>query len=285
MPKIKGVAKRFSGEPVDYVLLFDWLSGKCLGKSVPDALGNWSFSYYSYVNCGITYVADGCQPITHGAYDYPYNTVPTPILHYPFDGNTKDYSDRKMDGVLTGSVTFSEGRKPDTNSARFINGCVQTPSNLIVDSPSATISFWIKLVGLTSASVVAEIGSSFSASRSFLVSNNDPSSGLISSAHNMASGGTHSKTSSGAMGSEWAHVLVEINTTRLGAEETKIYINNIDVTTSNGNDNDTTGNLGNGILYIGQRFASSLPLNGYLQDFRVYNRTLTAEERTLLFTE
>ncbi|WBF05299.1 concanavalin A-like lectin [Psychrobacter phage vB_PmaS_Y8A] len=285
MAKIKGVAKRFSGDPVDYVLLFDWLSGKCLGKSVPDTLGNWSFSYYSYVNCGITYVADGCEPITHGAYEFPYNTALTPILHYPFDGNTKDYSDRKMDGILTGSVTFSEGRKPDTKSARFINGCVQTPSSLIINSPSVTISFWIKHVDLTSASVVAEIGSSFSASSSFLVSNNDPSSGFISSAHNTGLGGTHSKKSSGSAGSEWAHVLVDINTTRSGTEETKIYINNIDMTTSNGNDKDTSGDLGNGILYIGQRFASSLPLNGYLQDFRVYNRTLTAEERTLLFTE
>lgn len=70
MSKIIGRAKRYDGTSIDYVLLFDWFTGECLGKAVPDAAGNWSYEYYSSLNCGITYVADGCEPITHGAYQF-----------------------------------------------------------------------------------------------------------------------------------------------------------------------------------------------------------------------
>lgn len=70
MSTISGKAIKYSGEPVDYVLLFDWISGNCVGKSVPDLAGNWSFNYYLNLNIGITYVADGCEPITHGSYQF-----------------------------------------------------------------------------------------------------------------------------------------------------------------------------------------------------------------------
>lgn len=286
MAAISGKAKRFNGEPVDYVMFFDWMTGKCVGTSIPNSFGDWTFKYYSHLNCGITYVADGCEPITHGSYDYPYNTVNGAILHYPFDDNTKDYSDSRMNGVLTGSVTFADGRKPNTKAARFINGCVQTPRALIIDSPSVTISFWLKPTSTTQVGVIAEIGASFSGSQSFLVAANDPNAGELSSAHNRGSYGTHSKKSSVSLSNEWIHVIIDISTTRSGAEETKIYINDVDTTiANNNNDKDTLGNLGSGVLYIGQRAAASLPLNGYIQDFRVYDRTLTAAERTLLFTE
>ena len=68
MAQISGVAKRYDGLPVDYVLVFDWVTGDRLGTSVPDNNGNWSHNYYFDLRCGITYVSDGCEPITHGAY-------------------------------------------------------------------------------------------------------------------------------------------------------------------------------------------------------------------------
>lgn len=70
MSQITGRAKRYDGTPVDYVLLFDWDSGGCIGTEIPDAAGNWVHNYYTDLRCGITYVADGCEPITHGAYEF-----------------------------------------------------------------------------------------------------------------------------------------------------------------------------------------------------------------------
>lgn len=73
MATITGRAKRYDGLPVDYVLLFQWKTGKCLAKRVPDSAGNWSFDYDTNLIVGITYIADGCEPITHGAYEFVLN--------------------------------------------------------------------------------------------------------------------------------------------------------------------------------------------------------------------
>lgn len=73
MATITGRAKRFDGLPIDYVLIFRWNDGKCLGKSIPDAAGNWSFEYDRNMIVGVTYVSDGCEPITHGAYEFVLN--------------------------------------------------------------------------------------------------------------------------------------------------------------------------------------------------------------------
>ena len=73
MATINGRAKRYDGLPIDYVLLFQWKTGKCLAKRVPDSAGNWSFEYEINMIVGITYVADGCEPITHGPYEFVLN--------------------------------------------------------------------------------------------------------------------------------------------------------------------------------------------------------------------
>lgn len=70
MTQINGVAKRYDGLPIDYVLIFNWSNGKCIAQVKPDAQGNWSYNYSVDLNIGVTYVADGCEPITHGAYTF-----------------------------------------------------------------------------------------------------------------------------------------------------------------------------------------------------------------------
>lgn len=75
MPTIHSRAKRFDGSAIDYVLIFDWQSGKQLAKIVPDVNGNWSFSFDQNLRVGITYIADGCEPITRGAYDFVISPI------------------------------------------------------------------------------------------------------------------------------------------------------------------------------------------------------------------
>lgn len=70
MAVINGRAKRFDGLPVDYVLIFKWRDGRCLAKCVPDSAGNWSFNYEQNIIVGITYVANGCEPMAHGPYEF-----------------------------------------------------------------------------------------------------------------------------------------------------------------------------------------------------------------------
>lgn len=68
MSEINGKATRYNGEPVNYLIVFDWFSGGIIGKVTPNPLGEWSFEYFNDINIGITYVANGCKPITHGPY-------------------------------------------------------------------------------------------------------------------------------------------------------------------------------------------------------------------------
>lgn len=70
MSRIDGRAKKYNGGAIDYVMLFNWSTGSIIGTAKPDASGNWKYYYFSNLNCGITYVADGCEPITHGSYQF-----------------------------------------------------------------------------------------------------------------------------------------------------------------------------------------------------------------------
>lgn len=74
MTWLRGKAKKYDGSPIDYVSIFNWPTGECIAQVQPDEMGNWRYDYYTDLNIGITYVADGCEPITHGAYIEPVIT-------------------------------------------------------------------------------------------------------------------------------------------------------------------------------------------------------------------
>ena len=78
MTWLRGKAKKYDGSPIDYVSIFNWPTGECIAQVQPDEMGSWKYDYYTDLNIGITYVADGCEPITHGAYIEPV------IIYEPF---------------------------------------------------------------------------------------------------------------------------------------------------------------------------------------------------------
>lgn len=73
MATINGRAKRYDGTAIDYVSIFQWKTGKCLAQIKPDSAGNWSFDYDTNLIVGVTYIADGCEPLTHGSYEFVLN--------------------------------------------------------------------------------------------------------------------------------------------------------------------------------------------------------------------
>jgi len=74
MTWLRGKAKKYDGGAIDYVSIFNWPTGKCITQVQPDEMGNWKYDYYADLNIGITYVANGCEPITHGPYTDPVIT-------------------------------------------------------------------------------------------------------------------------------------------------------------------------------------------------------------------
>lgn len=111
MSKIQGKAKRYDGTAVDYVLLFDWVTGNCIGKSVPDAAGNWTYNHATNLNCGITYVADGCAPITHGSYFFE-SVADTTINNIGVQG-TANFGVGVTDALPVGMIEIEGTRLPE----------------------------------------------------------------------------------------------------------------------------------------------------------------------------
>lgn len=111
MSKIQGKAKRYDGTAVDYVLLFDWVTGNCIGKSVPDAAGNWTYDHAENLNCGITYVADGCAPITHGSYFFE-SVADTTINNIGVQGRA-NFGVGVTDAIPVGMIEMEGTRLPE----------------------------------------------------------------------------------------------------------------------------------------------------------------------------
>jgi hypothetical protein len=64
---MSGNATDTSGNPVDTVRIFSWNNYKFVKAVTPDANGDWSVTL-NPGEYGITYMKEGCQPITHGPY-------------------------------------------------------------------------------------------------------------------------------------------------------------------------------------------------------------------------
>lgn len=153
MSKINGRAKKYDGTSIDYVQVFNWVTGNCIGVSRPDAAGNWSYNLYGEIHTGFTYVADGCEPIAHGPYyfNFPFDSDWSKVsLLLHLDNNIVDSS-----GICTfdnlGVITFKAGYFDSAvellpASSSSINGLLEnTVSNsaLSLGADDYTIEFFI----------------------------------------------------------------------------------------------------------------------------------------------
>lgn len=141
---ISGNATTVDGAAVDLVRVFRWPGGSLVGAVQPDANGDWSFLLPGDSEIGLTYIADGCRPVTHGPYfvegadDY-WESV-TLLLH--FDGNNSsgafvDSSSYK--NAVTrypGALITSDKASIGESSAHF-NG---TPDGWIASDPRSDFS-------------------------------------------------------------------------------------------------------------------------------------------------
>lgn len=81
--QIGNVATTDEGLAIDRVLVFSWLTGDLVTSQIPAVDGSWSASILEQI-IGVTYLAQGKIPQTHGPYDLvPSNAVligDTPIF-------------------------------------------------------------------------------------------------------------------------------------------------------------------------------------------------------------
>lgn len=75
-----GNATTAEGNPVDFVRIFQWPTGGLETVATPDETGYWEVFIFWDGDYGITYIADGCQPVTHGPYSIVDDFNPTKLF-------------------------------------------------------------------------------------------------------------------------------------------------------------------------------------------------------------
>lgn len=282
--QIMGRAKKYNGTAIDYVSIFNWIDGKCIAQVVPNESGEWVYSYSHDLKVGLTYVANGCEPITHGAYDFAYvGSIPTDyILYYDFNGDVLDKSINVKHGIKTGNANFVEGRKAGTQCLEFVSGCVKTPTVIDFGSDKVTLSFWMK-TNQQDIGTIAELTENYGDNGFMTAVNNREYRGLDFTTYE--GGFSGSQTPILLDNTVWQHVFLELDRNGAGVDLVNIYINNELKATANADNVNTSGSFKVDHLYIGSRAANSQFFKGSLQDVRIYNRILTEGERTALFNE
>ncbi|MGY8856850.1 MAG: LamG-like jellyroll fold domain-containing protein [Pseudomonadales bacterium] len=291
MPIIEGKAKKYDGTSIDYVLLFDWATGNYIGKSMPNASGNWQYEYTDDLNIGITYVADGCEPITHGAYQFlgDPNVQSPPILRYTFDNNLLDSSSNQLHGVKSGSVSFVIGRKANTYCASFAGGTISTPGILPISGSEITVSFWISRSNNDTA-MICELSNDSNKSNGLAIYQQAGDFNTIRvgtrQVDNTGSTITNvtAKASANALTlNSWCHVCISVSR-RDTAKQITAHVNNQNVI-SDQSFSGITNDFDSNVLYIGSRAGTSLKFTGKIQNFKIYDRIITDDERIELFNE
>lgn len=154
MAKISGVAKKYDGATIDYVQVFNWKNGRCINVALTDTTGNWSTDLYGTIDVGLTYVANGCQPITHGPYGFIFSfddrwSTVSLLLH--LDGSVVDESGlcifNRVGVTNYGAGIFNKAIELLPTSSSSINGLEeQSDSNpaLSFGTGDFTIELFVK---------------------------------------------------------------------------------------------------------------------------------------------
>ncbi len=211
------------------------------------------------------------------------------VAFYPLDGNSQDASGNGNNGVRSGGTVYVADRFGVPSRALSFGGVSNGGKMTVAHSPSlafttgATFSFWVRV-----ASAVGTFGNGTTGSggsQCFFAKEGDAGGGLWNnvflSNSNMALrlGNNSMATLLGEYASyttnQWIHYTVVMS-----ASGHQIYVNGV-----LNAENTVPANfaaMANRPLVLGRFSTNWYPLNGALDDFRVYNRVLTLDEITAL---
>jgi hypothetical protein len=213
------------------------------------------------------------------------------VAYYPFAGNAADASGNNNNGTLSGSATIITDQWGNANSACNIAGPnnpgrVTVPNSATLQfSTTASFSFWFKLnsnVGTNGFGNIVAGGS-----HCLFAKDGDAGGGLFCltalSGTNLAisignvSMTTLNYTYPNYSTGTWLHCVYIMDAT-----EQRLYINANLVATVAGAPN--FGTMNTKQLCLGRFGSNWYPLDGALDEFRVYNRVLNTSEITALAT-
>jgi len=210
------------------------------------------------------------------------------VGYYPFNGNANDESTNNFNGTVMGaSLTFD--RFNQANSAYSfdgVNNYIELPTTAIKGLNSYSYSLWAKVSDLNNVNhgVLYSVGSTSTTRTQALT--HQPTKNLYAGSYNVGNSPQQSYIQSDSISlSEWTHLVVTRNNSTM-----TFYINGVEINkTNDANTNSQNANYGTdaGRAVIGGRstLENQYFFKGSIDDLRVYNRVLTANEVDLLFNE
>jgi len=189
------------------------------------------------------------------------------IVHLEFDNTTMDSTINLNHSAYYGTATYVDGKEGKAVSLNGTTSFVQLPPT-IANSNEITIAAWVYWNGTTTGQRIFDFGNS---STEYM--NLTPKVVLGGLRFAIKNGGTEQVLNAPALTTgKWSHVAVT-----LGTSGASMYVNGLQVATSTSITINPM-NFKPVLNYIG-RSQSTYPLfNGNIDDFRVYNYALSANE-------
>jgi len=204
--------------------------------------------------------------------------VTGPIVLYTFDGNGNDTSGYGKNATVTGG-TYVTGKK---GQAVNLNGTssqyVTLPSGVVANLGNYTISAWVKLSAVSTWARLFDFGNDTNTYMFFAPSSGSNARFAITNSGNGSE--QQLNRSSVLTTGAWIHIAI----TRNGNTGT-LYVNGASVAT-NTSMTLSPASLGATVHnWIGRsQFSGDPYLNGAIDEFRIYNRALSAAEISTLYT-
>lgn len=185
------------------------------------------------------------------------------ITYYPLNGNPKDLSGNKLDGIVNGA-TVSNGLEGLCYEFDGVDNYIEVPNNLILSPSYITIALWVYFNESKVAEIIRKPGQYefFQSSqkvvfRTFL-------------------GEEDLSNNTSIPLNTWTYI-----TAVFDGRQKSIYVNGI----LDSNIVDISGTLkaSTNSFEIGRYYNGSYPFKGKIQDVRIYNRALTQEEIMILY--
>ncbi|HSB02532.1 MAG TPA: arabinofuranosidase catalytic domain-containing protein [Anaerolineales bacterium] len=197
-----------------------------------------------------------------------------PITLYPFDGNANDTSGNGLNATLVNGPTFTTGRINQAVSLNGSNQSVSLPTGIVSNLGDFSIATWVFLNSSSGWNRIFDFGTGTTVNM-FLTPQNGSTNAVRFAITTSGNGAEQQITGSSALPTGvWTHVAV----TKSGNTGT-LYVNGSVVGTNN-NMTLSPSSLGStNQNWLGRSQYSADPfLNGRIDDFRIYNRALSASE-------
>ena len=199
------------------------------------------------------------------------------VAWYQFDGNTTDSSSNANYATPSGTITYGAGK---FGQAATFGGTqsVSVANNTTLQNSAVTISFWMNASTPVSYAEIVSLDGGTTGSPGFDIEEGAAGAGTVYMRVDTSAGANYNGcgTASAVVGKGWTHMLYTISGGTVTGYMNGVQICTLAYTVGTGISNSTVP------LKIGTG-PGSFVYNGALDDVRLYNRVLSADEITQLY--